>query len=402
MSDNQPSSSYLSELNKTKYIDMKAEFEKRFKMNGYKPDSFFNSKIWFLKNDQQFQQLIHNQTPFSSPSNQNKIIIDLLSELNQGPDLKNLKVQTDQFISRLCEIIINSYISIQISDNTIKKNNSHQKLSKINEILNLLNMRVQGRRKGDFESTLETHVVSLKNFPSGTYKVNLKLNTSFDKEKIDELNETERNNNIPSNPDCVFNLFEEQSLLTKNLITIPNDDNSISFKQKVITHSDGNYFDEYKFKIFEKEGNAYLLDKRFSGTSFSNFRIVLNGQYDTYESKNEYFLHLLLSWFDDLCDLNKEMFSKSVVMKVHGDKDDKDYERVVTLQFDIEIDNLARIGMLNRTKELYSIPVEANMQKKLIIEEILNDYFPELKDPINSILERNEEARNACCTCMMF
>jgi hypothetical protein len=58
--------------------------------------------------------------------------------------------------------------------------------------------------------------------------------------------------------------------------------------------------------------------------------------------------------------------------------------------------------MLNRTKDLYSIPVEANMQKKLIIEEILNDYFPELKDPINSILERNEEARNACCTCMMF
>jgi hypothetical protein len=149
MSDNQASSSYLSELNKTKYIDMKSEFEKRFKMNGFKPDSFFNSKIWFLKNDQQFQQLIHNQTPFSSPSNQNKIIIDLLSELNQGPDLKNLKVQTDQFISRLCEIIINSYISIQISDNTIKKNNSHQKLSKINEILNLLNMRVQGRRKGD-------------------------------------------------------------------------------------------------------------------------------------------------------------------------------------------------------------------------------------------------------------
>ena len=31
------------------------------------------------------------------------------------------------------------------------------------------------------------------------------------------------------------------------------------------------------------------------------------------ESHNEYLLHLVLSWIDELCDLNKELISKNLI-----------------------------------------------------------------------------------------
>ena len=391
----------LSEVSKAKLSDLIGKFEKLFKIKGYKPTSTFDSKVWFLQEDQTFQSLLHNQTPYSTPK-PNKKIIDLIYELNTTNDIKNMKVPVDKFVYSLSKMIIDANISIQISDESINKNNSLEKLSKINEILHLLNKRVQGKSKAEFISTFQASVTSLNNLPSGPYKVNLMVNTSFDSEDPNDLNESEKNNMVPSNPDSVYNLFKEKVLSTKSLITIPNDSHSIIFRSKAVNSSDGNFFDEYGFSILEKAGSNYLLDRRYSGTTFSNFKLSLSGKKDTYESYNEYVLHLVLSWIDELCDLNKEMISKNLIIKVRSPNDEKDEGRVVGVQFDFELDNLTRVGILNRIKELISIPVDTKVKNQLLIEEILNDYFPELKDSVKALLERNEEQRDSCCTCIIF
>ena len=392
----------LSELNKLKLNELIQKFEKCFTMKGYKPNSTFNSKVWFLKDDQSFQSLVQNKTPYSSTPKPNNKIIDLILDLNPGMDIKNLNVPVDKFIYRLSKMIIDSNISIQISDASIKKNDSLQKISKINEILSLLNSRVQGKKKGDFISTLYATVSSLTNFPSGPYKVNFSLNTSFDSENSNDLNESEKKNMVASNPDSVYNNFDEKMLSTKTLINIPNDSNNVAFRNKVGSISDGNAFEEYGFGILEKEGNNYLLDRRYSGTTLSNFKLKLFGKEDIYESKNEYFLHLVLSWIDELCDLNKYVITKFLNIKVFGEKDKKDEARIVGLRFDLEIDALTRIGILNRIKELISIPVDTKVKNQLLIEEILNDYFPELKDGVKNILEKKDESRENCCVCIAF
>lgn len=392
----------LNELNKLKLNELIQKFEKCFTMKGYKPTSTFNSKVWFLKDDQAFQSLVQNKTLYSSTPKSNSKIIDLILELSSGMDLKNLEVPVDKFIYRISKMIIDSNVSIQISEESIKKNDSLQKISKINEILSLLNSKVQGKRKGDFISTLQASVSSLSNFPSGPYKINLLINTSFDKENVNDLNESEKKNMVISNPDSVYNNFDEKVLSTKSLINIPNDTNGVAFRSKVGSNSDGNDFDEYGFGILEKEGNDYLLDRRYSGTTLSNFKLKLFGKKDTYESKNEYYLHLVLSWVDELCDLNKEVITKSLNIKVSGGDDKKDEGRIVALRFDFEIDPLTRIGILNRIKELISITVDTKVNNQLLIEEILNDYFPELRDAVKNILEKKDENRENCCLCIAF
>ena len=391
----------LSEMNKSKLSDLIGKFEKLFKVKGYKPTSTFDSKVWFLQEDQSFQSLLHNQTPYSTPK-PNKKIIDLIYELNTGNDIKNMKVPVDKFIYSLSKMLIDANISIQISDESINKNNSLEKISKINEILHLLNSRVQGKSKAEFISTFQASITSLHNLPSGPYKVNMMINSSFDKEDPSDLNESEKKNMVSSNPDSVYNLFKEKVLSTKSLITIPNDSHSVIFRSKAVNNMDGNYFDEYGFSILEKAGSNYLLDRRYSGSTFSNFKLCLNGKKGSYESHNEYLLHLVLSWIDELCDLNKELISKNLIIKVRSPNDEKDEGRVVGVQFDFELDNLTRVGILNRIKELISIPVDTKVKNQLLIEEILNDNFPELKDSIKSILEKNEEQRDSCCTCIIF
>lgn len=111
----------LSELNKLKLNELIQKFEKCFTMKGYKPNSTFNSKVWFLKDDQSFQSLVQNKTPYSSTPKPNNKIIDLILDLNPGMDIKNLNVPVDKFIYRLSKMIIDSNISIQISDASIKK-----------------------------------------------------------------------------------------------------------------------------------------------------------------------------------------------------------------------------------------------------------------------------------------
>ena len=112
----------LSELNKLKLNELIQKFEKCFTMKGYKPNSTFNSKVWFLKDDQSFQSLVQNKTPYSSTPKPNNKIIDLILDLNPGMDIKNLNVPVDKFIYRLSKMIVDSNISIQISDASIKKN----------------------------------------------------------------------------------------------------------------------------------------------------------------------------------------------------------------------------------------------------------------------------------------
>ena len=93
----------LSELNKLKLNELIQKFEKCFTMKGYKPNSTFNSKVWFLKDDQSFQSLVQNKTPYSSTPKPNNKIIDLILDLNPGMDIKNLNVPVIALVDTNCD-----------------------------------------------------------------------------------------------------------------------------------------------------------------------------------------------------------------------------------------------------------------------------------------------------------
>ena len=73
----------------------------------------------------------------------------------------------------------------------------------------------------------------MSNFENGPYRINLCINTDFEKENFNELNSCEQKNLESDNTDNVYNYYESKILNTKNLITIPNGQENITFRNNM-------------------------------------------------------------------------------------------------------------------------------------------------------------------------
>ena len=382
-----------------RYNEIFLLFKNLFQEKGYNINGKFDNKVWFLKNDDAFNLVAYNTPQYDTPT-QNSKMIQILNELNQNSNLKDLTVVTNEFIGKISKTINNANLAIEISNKSIKQRDIHHKLAIIDETLKLLGIKIENKQKGEFKSKLNTSIISMKNFPSGPFRPSLIINTAFDEENLNELNESEKRNldrNLDKN---VFNLFKEQIINTRDTITIPNNKNSIKFdsneSNSLITEQN-NVFDEYIFEILNIENNNYLVDKRYSGSTFSNFKIKVKGSEDLYESRNQYLLHILLTSIEELCELSNDIISKELTIKLKA-KNEIQEVREVLLKMEFELDPLTRSGILNRIKKLISIPIEDNTKNKYMIEQILTDYFPTIKKSCIDILHKTEEEKKDCCS----
>ena len=388
------------ELNDLRLTLLCQKLEKYFIVKGYKPNSNFDHRIFFLKNDQTFQSLIQNQTPYPNYDKSNKLL-EILSEVNRGNDLRNLYVNTQEFTNKLSKTINDANFSIQLSDIYIKKNGILENTAKINELLNILNKQIKVKNNPNNKSKLIAYIISMNNFKSGAYRLVLNINTSFEQES--DLNETEKTNLNKNNPENVYEIFKEVTLSTKNLITIEEGKNSILFTSNYSNNQKEeepeNKFEEYIFTFLNKDYKNYLVDKRYSGSTFSNFKLKISSTDGFYESNNEYILHLLLSFIDDLCDLNKNKLTKNIILKVYSESDyDKNDNKTVQIELNFELDDLTRLKFLNRINNLYQITLDNKIKNQMLIDEILSDYFPDIKDSIKDILNKEFEPRDNCCS----
>ena len=388
------------ELNDLRLTLLCQKFEQYFIVKGYKPNSNFDHRIFFLKNDQTFQSLIQNQTPYPNYDKSNKLL-EILSEVNRGNDLRNLYVNTQEFTNKLSKTINDANFSIQLSDIYIKKNGILENTAKINELLNILNKQIKVKNNPNNKSKLIAYIISMNNFKSGAYRLVLNINTSFEQES--DLNETEKTNLNKNNPENVYEIFKEVTLSTKNLITIEEGKNSILFTSNYSNNQKEeepeNKFEEYIFTFLNKDYKNYLVDKRYSGSTFSNFKLKISSTDGFYESNNEYILHLLLSFIDDLCDLNKDTLTKNIILKVFSDNDyDKKDNKTVQIELNFELDNFTRMKFLSRINDLYHVTLDNKIKNQMLIDEILSDYFPDIKDSIKDILNKEFEPRDNCCS----
>ena len=388
------------ELNDLRLTLLCQKFEQYFIVKGYKPNSNFDHRIFFLKNDQTFQSLIQNQTPYPNYEKSNKLL-EILSEVNRGNDLRNLYVNTQEFTNKLSKTINDANFSIQLSDIYIKKNGILENTAKINELLNILNKQIKVKNNPNNKSKLIAYIISMNNFKSGAYRLVLNINTSFEQEN--DLNETEKTNLNKNNPENVYEIFKEVTLSTKNLINIEEGKNSILFTSNYSNNQKEeepeNKFEEYIFTFLNKDYKNYLVDKRYSGSTFSNFKLKISSTDGFYESNNEYLLHLLLSFIDDLCDLNKDTLTKNIILKVFSDNDyDKKDNKTVQIELNFELDNFTRMKFLSRINDLYHVTLDNKIKNQMLIDEILSDYFPDIKDSIKDILTKEFEPRDNCCS----
>ena len=220
------------QISEMRYNLLVEKFEQIFKIKGYNSNSNFDNKVWFLKEDDAFNSVAFNNTPYENPKENSKMI-EILNELNQNSDLKDLTVVTNQFISKICQTINDANNSIEISEKSIKKNDILKKIAKINETLSRLENNIENKKKGEFHSNLQSTLISMKNFPSGEYQPCLVINTDFDKEKLSDLNQAEIRNLDKHIDDNVYKLFKEKKLYTRGKINIPNPLNYIDFNKPI-------------------------------------------------------------------------------------------------------------------------------------------------------------------------
>lgn len=385
--------------NKDKYCSIFDIFLDFFHMKGYKPNSYFDESIWFLKNDNKYQNYIKKNTSKGRQNLNNSKLLDILKEINgNSNDIKNIYIKTEDFVHKISKVIYDSKCSIDVSNENIEKNNCLEKLAKINEILNLLNIRLKRAKNYKNISTLVTKLSSLNNFPSGPYRVSLCINSDLDKYSINELNESEKKNMNKESDNSVFSFLEEKIYDISSLISIPQGKTSINFNN--LDEKDNYRFDKFEFGTLDNLGNKYLVDRSYSGSTLSSYKIKIVGPKDQYESSIEFSLHLFVSSIDELCDLNNNNLNKNYTLTMKGQNDIKNKKNsTVGLRIEIELDIRTKISILNRIKNLFSIPIENKVKNQLQIDEILTDYFPELKEKINCILNEKEKEREFCCAC---
>lgn len=391
-------------LREEKKEQIKEQFQKLFALKGYKQKDNFTSDVWFLKNDAMFQSLINSSTPMSNELISKKIM-DIFSSLNKSNSLKNLTINVEDFINEVTNKIMEADSAVQKSKNNIQQNKTLEKIAKLNEILQILSQKIESSANSNYNSTFRANIHSLKNFPKGNYKINLSFNNNFSKEEEKEMNGTERKN-MNEKIDELSNLFENKKISTNKIIEIPNNYDEIIFRsQKNSYNKDNNLqepnsFPEYKFTSLKKEGCKYILDRRYSGSTLSNFQIELiqNGD-KIYRTKNEFFFLYVLNYlFDDFCNINKDTISFQCCLKAfENGLFESDNMGEIDLEVILELDPITRAELLNRIREVYSLTVDTKEDNANFIKEILTDYFIDIKDQVEAILNYDGIRDENCC-----
>lgn len=401
----------MKEFKDEKLEQISKKFEKLFALKGYHLNDNFTSDVWFLKEDKTFQSFVSSSTPMTSEPISKKIM-DIFSSLNKSNSLKNLNINVKEFINVISFKIVEANNAIQMSKNNIQQNKTLEKIAKLNEILQILSHKIESNQSNtNYASIFRANVHSMKNFPKGQYKISLMFNNSFTKEEEKEMNGTERKNMKDKSIDELSNLFQHKKIKTNQTIEIPSNNEEINFRtQKGPMNRDKNLnepnsFPEYKFTSLKKEGCKYILDRRYSGSSLSNFKVELIQNGDrTYQTKNEFFFLYVLNYlFEDFCNINKDTISFECSMKAFDINNKSNQPGEIDLEIILELDVITRAELLNRIREVFSLTVDTKEDNSNFIKEILSDYFSEIKEGVEAILISEGDRNDNCCNpCSIF
>jgi hypothetical protein len=413
-----------------KYSELFGKFEKYFKNQGFFPRDNFDGKIFFLAEDNAFQVYCKafKKELMQTPQARNPMF-DILAELNQCEDPRdfpNLKINVERFIYKLCNCLLDAHKIIARSEITIRETNIHKKINYINENLKLLNERIE-KNPTPSSSKLNLSIVRVENLIQGEFQIELRLNELFIKTTSDiSLNSTEKSDNISqiTSQNQIQNTMRnvyltnyENSVLK---LSQNRDTQNIIFKKNeipVFEEIELNFLSFPEFKVDDSSTYISNLNKqhqKFSGCNISTFKIKCT----TYnknnkkkrielESKTEFFLDLMLMFVEDIYDISRCEIKKTLHIKllpnISSLKNEEEEEFTLIMEMSLNLDDHTRVSILNRLLELYHGVIETRRLNEDYIDDIVENYFPEISNTIKATIYNTfEEKRENCCGCLLF
>lgn len=208
-----------------RYKHLKSIFEGLFKSKGYELDSNFTEEVWFLNeyykdkdsNYRHFETIFKIFKNLMRKKKNNKEKSFNLKQFNEENDIDSLCINTNEFITKVCDILINSQMKLEDHYRNLNKIHiSDYKNHNLKQCLEKLNKNYYLEEQLEFEksqhsSFLMISLQKLHNFPKGelSFKLIIKeLDSSFsiiNHEKL--LNSNKRIRLLETNSTVDFSLL---------------------------------------------------------------------------------------------------------------------------------------------------------------------------------------------------
>lgn len=339
-------------------------------MNGLELKNTFNKEVWFIAKDLNLQQMIES-TPQTDTGNK---MYDLLLELSPNP--YDTPIQVDRFIKRISDILMTCHERARRSSKYIESFNVHERKNVIEEQLKMINDKIGNFHS--FKSLFKSSLMSMDNFPSGDYSFEL---------KIVEFAELEENN---------LNFLNRKIEMLRD-VNIPEGG------KKIVAKSTQYLFEPFEFQVLDEsqlqaKHSDLIKNNCYSGTTISSFAFnCFNKKTKVlYSSKTEFLLDIMLNSIDKLLDMGKETFVEELNFKLK-EKDIEEVELLIRVEARFTLDPLTRAGILKRIGDIFKDAIISKSRNLGIIDELLDNYFPEIADSVKNVLFSEHKRRDDCC-----
>ena len=413
---------------KEKQIILEKKFFKIFDDN--KVPNYFDRNIWFLKNDEKFNNIIDNEDHNDKTLWTENKIYKLIKYLNTNDTIKNFKVKTENFISSLVKLILEIQRKIDYSNEIITNFNIYEKLNQINSKIKSIESMKNKINYFEEKTTISKvifYLNKLEFLPDGEYafslnykemnsfgqicpfskkmKKKIKLNVGFQSVNLLQLNLQFKN--------ISFQAIELSQLNTKELnLEVKENEAKMDFidkdlfskKTKDISDENSSHF---SFNARSSSTNYNPNDYSGSNLVYYGLRVDRNGE--EFGSSNELFLDTLIMCLDDLLDTSKHSFISTIKTKIklneNVDFNIREYDVVIGIRIDISLE--VRISILKRIQEIFLSNITMKDYNENIIKSILDYNFPEISKEVNSIILPNLNNQekvccNSCEKCILF
>ena len=150
-------------------------------------------------------------------------------------------------------------------------------------------------------------------------------------------------------------------------VTPGGDDNDMSNEYQPLEHFSGCTLNKFYFEI-QKNGKPFMM------------------------TEERFFFFQFLNYTDDLMNIDNKSLTISIKSENPHSK-----EMSLLCSFEFFFDNFTRLNILEEIAELYKTTIREKNNYSSAVKALLNCYFREISDPIQSLLKEETRNERACC-----
>lgn len=372
------------------YRHLNITFFKLFSEHKIKPEEKFDKNIWFLKNNQEFQNIITQNKTIDGPYYG---FLKLLEDCStNGKNFRNLNIEVRKFVNE---------ISRQICDATNRMNNAddmvkHYKMDEMKEII--IDKLIKEKQNLDFFGDItevKFSIRQLENFPEGNFTMKLKCD-SFEDNESNRIHYKEISAEI---------LNKRKINVTENNLNSPL--NSAEVFETIFLRNERN-FEYLNLEETELLKSKFHEEVSYIGILINSFKFVI-------EKNEEFFAFSEIETMIDTFINNLEFLLKDKSFKITSsvnatiDKSNKhlikagmDRKYVIYYDMEINFNKKVKILILEKIFTIFQDTINAKYDNDKLINNYL-DHFPESKEEIKLLTkEKIIDERDKCGACCLI